>query len=141
MRAGIFIYIGMVRPTILVAEPESEQSLSVRKLVLETSKYNVLTAHSTAEGIDLARMFPNLSAAVLVMDGVIDCERVAAKVKEIRSETPVVALSPTMGRCAQADHHLSSFEPDALVGLMRQLLGDPRQIDRQQQQRRGESGH
>jgi hypothetical protein len=34
------------RPTLLVAESEPVEALSVRKLVLETDKFNVLTAHS-----------------------------------------------------------------------------------------------
>jgi|SRR5579872_950086 len=53
------------RPTLLVAEPEPLQALSVRKLVLETGKFNVLTAHSTRESIDIFHMFPNISGAVL----------------------------------------------------------------------------
>src|SRR4051812_48605380 len=43
----------MARPTLLVAEPEPEAALSVRKLVLETAKFNVLTAHSDEETVEL----------------------------------------------------------------------------------------
>ena len=63
----------MPRPTLLVAEPEPSQALSVRKLVLETAKYNVLTAHSSREALDLFHLFPNVSMAVLVGDDGIDC--------------------------------------------------------------------
>jgi hypothetical protein len=55
-------------PVKLVAEPEPSQALSVRKLVLETAKHNVLTAHSTREALDLFHLFPNVSMAVLVGD-------------------------------------------------------------------------
>ena len=51
----------------MVAEPEPLQALSTRKLVLETGKFNVLTAHSTEEGIDLLRLFPNVDAIILWM--------------------------------------------------------------------------
>jgi CheY-like chemotaxis protein len=71
----------VARPTILVAESEPLQALSVRKLVLESAKFNVLTAHSTEEALDILHMFPNVNAAVLVMDGCIDCELVAQSVK------------------------------------------------------------
>ena len=56
----------MPRPTLLIAEPDPVQALSVRKLVMETAKYNVMTAHSTREAIDIFHLFPNVSAAVLV---------------------------------------------------------------------------
>jgi len=39
------------RPTFLMAEPEPEQALSTRKLVLETAKFNVITAPLGTRGI------------------------------------------------------------------------------------------
>jgi hypothetical protein len=36
-----------------------KQALSVRKFVLETAKYNMLTARSTREAVDIFHMFPN----------------------------------------------------------------------------------
>ncbi len=63
----------MPRPTLLVAETELDQALSVRKLVLETGKFNVLTAHSTREAIDIFHLFPNISAAVLADGEGLDC--------------------------------------------------------------------
>ena len=45
-----------MRPTIMVAEPEPLQALSVRKLVLENAKSNVLTAHSTVEAIECLKL-------------------------------------------------------------------------------------
>jgi hypothetical protein len=118
------------RPTIIVAEVEPGQALSTRKLVLETAKFNVLTAHSTDEALDIFQSFPNASCLVAAEDETIDCERILKFVRTIRDDIPLVALSPRPGfRCAPANHHLSSYEPEALVQLMRKLLGDPRQID------------
>lgn len=120
----------MPRPTLLVAEPEPHGALSTRKLVLETGKFNVLTAHSTGEALELVRLFPNVSAAVLVSDDHIDCDEIAAAVKNQLGNRPVVSLAARIGvRCARADHHLSSHEPEELLNLMRKLLGDPRDID------------
>jgi CheY-like chemotaxis protein len=72
----------MAKPTILAAEPERSEALAVRKL-LETAKYNVLTAHGTREALDIFHLFPNLNAAVLVMEGAIDCKLVAQSIKTI----------------------------------------------------------
>lgn len=117
----------MARPTILIAEPEPNEALSVRKLVLETAKYNVLTAHSTREAVDIFQIFPNVDAAILVMDRNIDCDEIADAIKEVTEKIIIVALSPSIGRqCQRADHTLSSHEPEQLVELMRTLLGDPR---------------
>jgi len=117
----------MARPTILVAESEPSHALSVRKLVLETAKYNVLTAHSTREALDIFHLFPNINVAVLVMEGAIDCEQIARSIKETTSKILTVALSPRIGgRCNNIDHMLSSHEPEELVSLMRSLVGDPR---------------
>lgn len=119
--------MGMPRPTFLVAESEPEQALSVRKLVLETAKYNVLTAHSTREAMDLFGLFPKMSAAILVLDSAIDCDQVARTIKSNNKDMPVVALTPRIAeRCNWADHTLSSHEPEQLVLLMRSLVGDPR---------------
>ncbi len=121
----------MPRPTILVAEREPLQALSTRKLVLETSKFNVLTAHSTREALDLFHLFPNISMAVLAIDEPIDCARIAESIKAIADgKIPIIALSPRDSEtCDFADHTLSSYEPETLVQLLRSILGDPRTID------------
>jgi DNA-binding response OmpR family regulator len=120
----------MRRPTLIVAEPEPGQALSTRKLVLETAKFNVLTAHSTDEALDVFQSFPNATCLIAVEGETIDCERILKFVRTIRDDIPLVALSPRQAfRCGFADHHLSSHDPEALVQLMRSLLGDPRKID------------
>jgi len=121
----------MVRPTLLVAEPEPAQALSVRKLVLETGKFNVLTAHSTREAIDLFQLFPNISAAIIVAGEGLDCDKIGEAIRTATHKVPVVALSPNIATsCASANHNLSSHEPEELLKLMRSLLGDPRDLDR-----------
>ena len=121
---------GRMRPTILVAEPEPTNVLSTRKLVLETAKYNVLTAHSTLEAVQIFRSCSKLSAAVLVLDGVIDCRRLTDTIKAAKPRIPVIVLAPRLAqRCDNADHNLSSHEPEQLLVLLRKLLGDPRVLD------------
>jgi CheY-like chemotaxis protein len=117
----------MARPTILVAEPEPSEALSVRKLVLETAKYNVLTAHSTREALDIFNLFPNINVAVIVMDGSIDCDLVTRSIKDVTRKVFIVALSPRSGdKCEGVDDMLSSHEPEELINLLRSVVGDPR---------------
>src|SRR6184192_3539670 len=87
----------MPRPTLLVAETEPTQALSVRKLVLETGKFNVLTAHSTREAIDLFSPFPNVSASVLVGGDTIDCDAIAQHIKRSDSKIAVIFLQGRIG--------------------------------------------
>lgn len=118
------------RPTLVIAEPEPTEALSVRKLVLETAKFNVLTAHSTREAIDIFQSFPNVSAIIVLEDATIDCKRVIATVKDATPTIPVIVLSPRDGfKCAGADHHISSYEPEQLLSTVRKLFGDPRTLD------------
>jgi CheY-like chemotaxis protein len=122
----------MPRPTLLVAEPEPSQALSVRKLVLETAKYNVLTAHSTREALDLFQLFPNISMAVLVGGGQggIDCDAVGRAIKSATTKVPIVFLNMTIGaRCPHADRSLPSGEPEKLLEVVRSIVGDARDVD------------
>lgn len=112
------------RPTVLVAEPEPPQSLSVRKLVLETAKFNVITAHSTREALDLFELFPNINAAVLVNDETMKCDEIAAHIRSVTDKVPVIGL-----RCENVDHQIPSYEPEELLALLRRLLGDPRTLE------------
>lgn len=115
------------RPTLLIAEPEPLQALSVRKLVLETAKFNVLTAHSTGEALDIFHMFPNVPGVILVGESSIDCEKVALDIKNASHNKPIIYLHGSVGgRCSNSDHDLSSHEPQALLELVRSLFGDPR---------------
>lgn len=108
-----------------MAETESLQALSTRKLVLETGKFNVLTAHSTTEALDLIHLFPNISMADLSINQPIDCARIAREIKAT-SRVPIIALSPRQGdQCDFADHTLSGYEPESLLALARSMLGDP----------------
>ncbi len=114
----------MPRPTLLVAEPEPAQALSVRKLVLETAKFNVLTAHSTNEAKEIFRLFPNINAAVIAPGDNIQCDQIAKNIKSVTKKIPVIGI-----RCEDGDHIVPSYEPEELVRLLRDLLGDPRNLD------------
>lgn len=116
------------RPTFLVAEPEPEQALSTRKLLLETFKFNVITAHSEQETVDLLHLFPRVDALILHC-GIPDfrADSVIKLVKGISPDLPVIALTPTEREYAWADHVVHSHDPQELLQLVHQLFGDPRQ--------------
>jgi CheY-like chemotaxis protein len=121
--------VAMARPAILIAEPEPQQALSTRKLVVETGKFNVLTAHSTQEALDTFSLFPNISAVVLVISDAVDADFVASTIKSARGDIPVICLTPSNGHgCRKSDYTISSFEPQQLLDRLRTLLGDPRNL-------------
>lgn len=117
----------MPRPAILVVEVEPVQALSARKLILETAKFNVLTAHSTEEAFDLIHLFPNISMAVFALDEHIDSSLAAQAMRKSNPKIPIVCLTPNINAtCDFADYTVSSFDPESLLQLARSLLGDPR---------------
>jgi hypothetical protein len=123
----------MIRPAILIAEPEPDQALSVRKLVVETAKFNVLTAHTVSEGEKTLEKFPALDA-VVVHHHLRGHAKVLKKSKEMRPGLPTILISPRAETAKkEADHAVSSHEPQKLVELLRELLGDPRKLPAQQE--------
>lgn len=117
----------MPRPAFIVAEPEPEQALSSRKLLLETFKFNVITAHSVAETLDLVRLFPH-SNALIVHCGLpgFDAGTAIQKVKQAAPDLPIIALTPTERELKWADHIVHSHQPRELLDLVQRLFGDPR---------------
>jgi CheY-like chemotaxis protein len=121
----------MSRPTFIVAEPEPEQALSSRKILLETFKFNVITAHSESELADLLTQFPNVNALILHLDtpGHRGADLISA-IKRDAPTLPVIALSPTLnGGLEMADHVVNSHSPEDLLQLLQNLFGDARKID------------
>ena len=118
----------MIRPAFIVAEPEPEQALSARKLVLETFKYNVITAHSVQETRELVRLFPNVTALIIHcgMPG-FDSGKAIRDVKTTLPELPIIALTPTEREFPWADHVVHSHRPQELLNLVQRLFGDPRE--------------
>lgn len=120
----------MPRPIFIIAEPEPEQALSARKLVIETAKFNVVTAHSAKELMDSVALFPNVDAVIIhtsLKGGA--APRLVKQVKGKYPKMPVILLSPSANGAKGADHAVSSHDPQELVNLLRELFGDPREID------------
>jgi DNA-binding response OmpR family regulator len=113
-----------------MAEPEPEQALSARKLVLETAKFNVITAHSVREALALCDQFPGVDAIIVHGSVGGDCGKVVAKFKDTHPNKPAILLAPSPSTsCDGTDHQVSSHNPEELLRLLRELFGDPRSID------------
>ena len=72
---------------------------------LETAKFNVLTAHSTREALDLFHLFPNVSMAVLVGEAAIDCDAVAKHIRTTTDKVPIVFVTGRIGGKCDYAHH------------------------------------
>ncbi len=113
----------MSRAVFVVIEPENPEGLSTRKLVLETAKHNVLTAHSGAEGLAILERHP--ADAVVVHTGIKDipCNRLVQAIKSLDPKMQVIVLAPNQAfTCAGADLVLPSHEPDRLLHELQKML-------------------
>ena len=114
----------MTRPCFLVVDREYSGSISTRKLVIETAKFNVITSYSAAEAVETLQTFPNLDGVVLDA-GVRDmpCCELVAQIKQQSAGLPIIVISaPGTHECPQADHLLESFEPGKLLTLLQSLV-------------------
>jgi DNA-binding NtrC family response regulator len=113
----------MVRPCFLVIDREFAGSISTRKLVIETAKFNVITAYTGQEAIETIQKFPALDG--VVMDVAIrdmSCEDVVLAIKAVNPKLPVIAVrSPHGAWCNGADYHLDSFDPKRLLEILKDL--------------------
>jgi DNA-binding NtrC family response regulator len=117
----------MARPTFLVVEIEPGSALSTRKLILETAKFNVITAHSTNEAREFLKLAPELYAAVIVATDIRGAEKFVLELKKNRPDLPLICASANRATSLKCcDHFVPSHEPQTLVDLCRELFGDPR---------------
>lgn len=106
----------------------ARECLSTRKLVVETAKFNVITAHSAQELRDTMEIFPKAHAIVLHQG--LPGANPQDMINEIRRCLPnkqVITLSP-QNNLGAGDHNLGSHDPEELIDLLRKLFGDPRSL-------------
>jgi len=120
---GILHNDAMIRPCFLVVDREFPGSISTRKLVIETAKFNVLTAYSGAEALEVFERFPAVSGVVLdsgLQD--ITCSEVARTIKASQPALAVIVIeSPGAEDCPEADFKIKSFEPAKLLETLKSL--------------------
>lgn len=128
---------GMIRPCFLVVDREFPGSISTRKLVIETAKFNVITAYSGTEAIETLEAFPSIHGVVLDADvRDIACEELVARFKAIKPGIDVVAISGPGGKaCGSADHQLESFDPKVLLEILRSMQPEEAEIIEKQEEK------
>jgi len=113
----------MIRPCFLIIDKEYSGSISTRKLVIETAKFNVITAYSGAEAIETLAVFPAVHGIVLDA-GITDIPAVelCKTLKEMGPGIPIVLIGrPANVSAPQADHYVDSFDPTAVLALLKSL--------------------
>ncbi len=135
----------MVRPCFLVIDREHANSISTRKLVIETAKLNVITAYSSAEALETLARYPAVDGIVLDA-GMPDvpCADLIQALKKMQPTTPLVLIAtPLRPFCEGADHVLESFDPAKLLALLvglvprsTQLQDHEHALELQEQERR-----
>jgi CheY-like chemotaxis protein len=113
----------MPRPCFLVVDREFSASISTRKLVIETAKFNVITAYSGAEALESLERFPALDGIVLDA-GLRDmpADEVVRQTKKSHPEIPIIVIdAPGASTCQEADYHLEFFDPASLLELLKNL--------------------
>jgi CheY-like chemotaxis protein len=113
----------VIRPCFLVIDREYPGSISTRKLVIETAKFNVLTAYSSEEALLTLRRFPKVDG--IVMDAPMGDQPCADLVKQLREIEPDIPIVITSDRgyvdCGPVEHHLENFEPRKLLSVLQTL--------------------
>ena len=109
-----------MRVIVLMIEVEQPEGLSARKLVLETSKHNVITAYTGHAGIEMLRRFPNVDAVVVHVDvSNPPFDQVMHELRSIRPDIPVIALSPIGAQSLPGvDYVIPSHEPQAILNVL-----------------------
>ena len=121
-----------VLPTVAAKHPlilcidDADVALRVRKLLLEHEGYNVLTARSGEDGLELFKQNPiELVIADHFLSGKTGIES-AREMKELRPEVPILIISASVEKpdgLEFVDGFLAKAEsPDVLLGTIAQLL-------------------
>ena len=119
-----------VRPTIIVLDVPTEDTLSNRKLVLEIAKFNVLTAFTVQELIATAQKF---DADAFVVDTLLpdpDVKGIGGMLKHQFPGKPIVAVGADNTEI-EADRFVEVNRPERLCDTLRELVGEPKVIPSQ----------
>jgi response regulator RpfG family c-di-GMP phosphodiesterase len=111
------------RPCFLVVDREYSGSISTRKLVIETAKFNVLTAYSVAEALTTLRRFPAVDGIVVDAEmPEMPCPDLVRSLKHLAPSVPVIIVHrPLSEPCNGAEYQLDTFDPKQLLGLLQSL--------------------
>jgi NADP-dependent 3-hydroxy acid dehydrogenase YdfG len=102
-------------------------SISTRKLVIETAKFNVITAYDRAEALDCLSRFPKVDGVVVNADMADDeeCKKLINDLRAIVPNLDVIVIS-TGGRVRhdRTEHTVDSLNPKELLECLQSLRKD-----------------
>lgn len=114
----------MVRPCLLIIDREHSASISTRKLVIESAKFNVITAYSGAEALETFERFPNIDG--MVLNATVDdvpCKKIVDTIRARCPQIPIIVVQgPSSDPCPSASHYVDSFDPATLLKLLHKLF-------------------
>jgi hypothetical protein len=105
-----------------VIDREFAGSISSRKLVIETAKFNVVTAYSFEEAIATLEKFPRLDAVVANADGDKDATEFFKGVRRTHPEMKLVLTGILPSDDTPCDLCIPGFAPDKLLEGLRNLF-------------------
>jgi len=123
---------------------EYPASISTRKLVVESAKFNVITAYSPAEAVATLRRFAGVDGVVLDAESEgISCEELIQQLHEVRKDVPVVTVAPGGHvHCAGALYSVDSHDPKRLIETLQRLCPEEAQeVDRKDEVLRTEADY
>lgn len=91
--------------------------------MIETAKFNVITAYSGTEAVETLRKFPNVDG-IVIDSGIEDIpyEELIERFKNVRPMVPVILIrNPHSDESRLADYHVDSFQPASLLELLNRL--------------------
>lgn len=105
-------------------DTEFPGSISTRKLVIETAKFNVITAYSTMEAVATLERFPNVDAVVLnAAERGTSCADMVKRIRALAPKMPLIVTSATgEEECGDANHILHHYDPATLLETLRKLF-------------------
>jgi DNA-binding NtrC family response regulator len=127
----------MTRPCFIVLDREHSGTISMRKLVIESDKLNVITSYSGRETLETFERFPAIDG--LIVNATIHDVPCHEVINTIRSRAPklpiIVVQGPGGPECPGGDHYIDSFDPVALIELLRRLFPRALEVIKQEDER------
>ncbi len=127
----------MTRPCFIVLDREHSGTISMRKLVIESDKLNVITTFSGRETLETFQRFPAIDGLILnaaIPD--LPCHEIINTIRSCAPKLPIIVVQGPGGpECPGADHFIDSFDPVALIELLRRLFPRALEAIRQQDDR------
>ena len=111
-----------LRPCFLVVDHEFAGSISTRKLVLETAKFNVITAYSLPEARATLALFPNVKACIVNAGSDGRAEDFLRHVETTYPAVKRVLTGRRSGVQVSVDLHVETYSPAALLDGLRILF-------------------